>query len=71
MTNDRIAPSAARQRDVDGAMSAQPRYRTEREASEERVWRQLVNLLRRLAGLRINRTGQQAYDDHLKQAVRS
>jgi hypothetical protein len=48
-----------------------PRYRIEREASEERAWQQLENVLRRLAGLRINRTGQQAYDDHLRQAVRS
>jgi hypothetical protein len=47
------------------------RYRVEREASEERAWQQLVNILRRLAGLRINRTGQQAYDDHLEQAVAS
>jgi hypothetical protein len=47
-----------------------PRYCIEREASEERAWQQTVNVLRRLAGLRINRTGRQAYDDHLKQAVR-
>jgi hypothetical protein len=47
-----------------------PRYRTEREASEERAWQQLVNVLRRLAGLRINRTGQKAYDAALEQAVR-
>jgi hypothetical protein len=47
-----------------------PRYRIEREAAEERAWQQLVNVFRRLAGLRIKRTGQQAYDDHLKQAVR-
>ena len=47
-----------------------PRYRIEREASQERAWQQLVNVFRRLAGLRINRTGRQAYDDHLKQAVR-
>jgi hypothetical protein len=70
MSNDRIAPSAARQRYLDGAMSAQPRYRIEREATEARAWQQLVNVLRRLAGLRINRTGQQAYEHHLKQAVR-
>jgi hypothetical protein len=47
-----------------------PRYRIEREASEERAWQQLVNVFRRLAGLRINRTGQQAYDAALEQAVR-
>jgi hypothetical protein len=41
-----------------------PRYRIEREASEERAWQQLVNVLRRLAGLRINRTGQQAHDEY-------
>jgi hypothetical protein len=51
-------------------MSA-PGYRIEREASEERAWQQLVNVLRRLAGLRIKRTGQQAYDAALEQAVRS
>jgi hypothetical protein len=44
-----------------------PRYRIEREASEARAWQELVNIFRRLAGLRINRTGQQTYDDHLKQ----
>jgi hypothetical protein len=44
------------------------RYRIEREASEERVWQQLVNIFRRLAGFRIDRTGQQAYD---AEAVRS
>jgi hypothetical protein len=48
-----------------------PRYRIEREAYEERAWQQLVNLIRRLAGLRIKRTGQQAYDAALEQAVRS
>jgi hypothetical protein len=48
-----------------------PRYRIEREASEVRAWQQLVNVLRGLAGLRINRTAQQAYDAALEQAVRS
>jgi hypothetical protein len=49
-------------------ISRSPRYRIEREASEERAWQQLVNVFRRLAGLRINRTGQQAYDNHPSQA---
>jgi hypothetical protein len=63
-------PLKLRVRFEDSKSEKPPRYRIEREASEERAWQQLVNIFRRLAGLRIKRTGQQAHEHHLKQAVR-
>jgi hypothetical protein len=44
-----------------------PRYRIEREAREEQAWQELKNLLRRMIGLPVKRTGQQAYDEYLRQ----
>jgi hypothetical protein len=59
-------PCQMRVPDRDSRQSS-PSYRAEREVSEERAWQELVNVLRRLVGLRIKRTGQQAYDEYQKQ----
>jgi hypothetical protein len=43
-----------------------PHYRIEREAHEEKFAQEITNLFRRLFGLPIKRTGQDAFDEHMK-----